>query len=291
VNSLIFICRNFLENFFLIINKSNLKNTKMMKTCYFFLMLMLATMQVGYSQNYVQNGNFAATTTDEITGLVLPTGWDLEGNAFLNGERILNLVTSWLPDGATEGTRVLDLWRGTDDPYQIKLTQTITGLPDGIYSLSATAALGGENVFSLYAKIANEEETTPMPESGDYEKKEMNNIQIAGGTVIVGFTANSSSGSDWFDITNFELVKTGDITSIEKLRPSDVSVVITGNLITVTSDEPVLSVKLYSIDGKLLYSNHSQEEKISIFIPQQKGVCILHIKQTSGSETRKIIIK
>lgn len=260
-----------------------------MKTSYFFLMLMLAAMQVSYSQNYVQNGNFAETTTDETTGLVLPTGWDLEGNAFLNGERFLSLVTSWLPDGAPEGTRVLDLWRETDDPYQIKLTQTVNGLPDGIYSLSATAALGGENVFSLYAKVADMEETIPMPESGDFAKKEMNNIQIASGTAIVGFTANSSSASDWFDITNFELVKTGDLTSIDKLRPSDVSVVITENLITVTSDEPVLSVKLYSIDGKLLYSNHSQEREISIFTPRQKGVCILHIEQTSGSEIRKII--
>ncbi|MDR1119362.1 MAG: T9SS type A sorting domain-containing protein [Dysgonamonadaceae bacterium] len=263
-----------------------------MKTRCFLLMLMLAAMQVSYSQNYVQNGNFAETTTDEVTGLVLPAGWDLEGNAFLNDERILNLVTSWLPDGAAEGTRVLDLWRGTDDPYQIKLTQTVTGLPDGIYSLSATAALGGENVFSLYAKVADTEETTPMPESGDYERKEMNSIQIAGGKAIVGFTANSTSSSNWFDITDFELVKTGNLTSINKLRPSGVSVAVTGNLITVASDEPVLSVKLYSIDGKMLYSNHSPEGEISIFTaPQQKGVCILHIEQTSGTETGKIIIR
>jgi hypothetical protein len=263
-----------------------------MKTRYFFLMLMLAAMQGGYSQNYVQNGNFAETVTDETTGLVLPAGWDLDGSAFLNGERILSLVTSWLPDGAVEGTQVLDLWRGTDEAYSLKLTQTVSGLPDGVYSLSAVAALGGENSFSLYAKVGDDnEETVAMAESGVYEKKEMDNIQITGGTAIVGFTANSSAASDWFDITNFELVKTGGLTAIDSLEPSDVLVVISENRITVVSDEPVLSAALYSIDGKMIEANHSQGKEISLFTPPQKGVCILHVKQASGTETGKIIIK
>jgi hypothetical protein len=264
-----------------------------MKNVLCFLAMMLLAVTNVCAQNYVQNGNFAETTTDETTGLVLPTGWDLEGNAFLNGERILNLVTSWLPDGAVEGTRVLDLWRGTDDPYQIKLTQTINGLPDGIYSLSATAALGGENVFSLYAKVADVEETTPMPPSGDYAKKEMNNIRITGGTAIVGFTASSSSSADWFDITGFELVKTGNLpTSIDKISSADVlSVVIDGNLITVASEEPILSATLYSIDGRMLYANHSSKKVISFAAPQREGICILQVKQAAGTDTRKIRIR
>lgn len=221
----------FFGEFFLLTNMLNFKITKVMKTHYPFLMLMLAATQVAYSQqSYVQNGNFAETVTDETTGLTLPSGWDLEGNAFLNGERILNLVTSWLPDGAADGTKALDLWREGNEAYRLKLTQTISGLPDGIYSLSATAALGGENVFSLYAKVADKEETAPMPESGDYEKKEMSNIQITGGTAIVGFTANSSSSSDWFDITNFELVKTG-----EPEAPQTFEVSVSATNVTVTS--------------------------------------------------------
>jgi hypothetical protein len=260
----------------------------------FFLVWMLAAMQAGYSQNnYVQNGNFAETVTDETTGLVLPAGWDLEGNAFLNdGTRILNLVTSWLPDGAVEGTRALDLWRGTDELYQIKLTQTIHDLPDGIYTLSAVAALGGANSFSFYAKVGDDnEETVAMVESGVYEKKEMNNIRITGGTAAVGFTANSSAASDWFDITHFELVRTGDVTSIGKIYSSEVSVTVKGNWITVTSGESVLSVKVYSIDGKLLSSNHLQGKKISVPAPQQEGVYILHIQQASGSRTGKITVR
>jgi hypothetical protein len=254
---------------------------------------MLAAMQVSYSQNYVQNGNFAEFTVDEVTGLKLPVNLVLYGSAFFEDVTlILALVTSWIPDGSAEGTRTLDLWRGTDENYQLKLTQTISGLPDGTYTLSAIAALGGANSYSLYAKVGdNEAATILMSESGDFEKKEFANIQVTGGTATIGFTANSSSKDDWFDITNFELVKTDGTTAIEKLKSSGVSVVITENLITVTSDEPVLSVKLYSIDGKMLYSNHSQEEGISIFTPQQKGICILHIEQTSGSEIRKIIIR
>jgi hypothetical protein len=182
-----------------------------MKNALFLAMTLLAVTNV-FAQNYVQNGNFVKTTTDEITSLVLPAGWNLEGKAFLNDKTwILKLVTSWLPTGAIEGTHVLNLWRETNEPYQLKLTQTINGLPDGVYTLSATAAFGGENVFSLYAKIGENETTVPMPESSAYEKKEMNNIQITGGTAIVGFTANSSSSTDWFDITGFELVKTGNL--------------------------------------------------------------------------------
>jgi hypothetical protein len=232
------------------------------------------------------------TTADETTGLVLPTGWDLDGKAFLeDGTWILNLVTSWLPGGAVEGTHALDLWRETDESYQLKLTQTINDLPDGIYTLSATAAFGGTDAL-LYAKIAGNEETTPMSPSGDYENKEMNNIQITGGTAIIGFSASSSSSSDWFDITGFELVKTDDLpTSIDKISPSGVSVVMAGNRLMVVSEEPVLSATLYSIDGKAFYSNCSQGKEISFAAPQGEGVCILHLKRASGTDTRKIIIR
>jgi hypothetical protein len=208
-------------------------------------MLMLVTTHVAYSQqNYVQNGNFAETATDNVTGLTLPVSWVLEGNAFLNGTKILNLITKWLPSGAVEGTQALDLWRETDEAYQLKLTQTIAELPDGIYSLSAVAALGGENVFSLYAKIAETEETTPMSESGDYEKKELNNIRITGGTAVIGFTAKSSSSSDWFDITNFELVKTGEIETPETPRTFEVSV----SAANVTLTSPA-GASPYSVDS------------------------------------------
>jgi hypothetical protein len=261
-----------------------------MKTHYLFFTLMLVTVQVAYSQNYVQNGNFAETTTDELTGLTLPVGWNLDGSAFLSdGTKILNLVTSWLPDGATDGTRALDLWRGTDEPYQLKLTQTISELPDGIYSLSAMAALGGENVFSLYAKIAENERTTPMPESGDYEKKEMNSIQITDGVAIIGFTANSTSSANWFDITNFELVRTGDLTSINNMPLRKLSVFTNDQSVRIASDELILSVGLISMDGKKLYSSKPVGKEITFSVPQS-GVYILQICQTSGTQVKKIVI-
>jgi hypothetical protein len=262
-----------------------------MKNVLLLAMTLLAVTNV-FAQNYVQNGNFVETTTDETTGLVLPTGWDLDGNAFLeDGTWILNLVTSWLPGGAVDGAHALDLWRGTDEPYQLKLTQTINGLPDGVYTLSATAAFGGTDAL-LYVKIAGNEETAPMSPGGDYEKKEMSNIQITGGTAIIGFTASSSSSADWFDITGFELVKTGNLpTSIDRILPSGVSVVIAGNLIRVASEEPVLSVKLYSAEGKMIYSDCSQGREISFAVPQREGICILQVKQAAGTDTRKIRIR
>jgi hypothetical protein len=261
-----------------------------MKTRYFFLMFILAASTVAYSQNQVQNGNFAETTIDETTGLVLPLHWSLDGKALLDdGTFILNLQTKWLPEGAVGGTRALDLWRETDEAYQLKLTQTVTGLSDGVYSLSADAAFGGENVFALYAKVGETETTVFMTESGDFEKKELNNIQVTGGTAIVGFTANSSSAANWFDITNFELVRTGDLTSINKISSQKFAATVTGKSIRVVSEEPILSTRLISIDGKTVYSERSAEKEAT-FSVSQSGVYILQVKHTSGVQTRKIIV-
>jgi hypothetical protein len=258
---------------------------------YLFIVLMLSAITTGFSQNYVQNGNFAETTTDLTTGVIIPTDWTLTGKATLDdGVWILNLQTKWLPDGAVEGDRAIDLWRETDEPYQLKLTQTITSLPDGIYSLSAVAALGGEDVFALYAKIGDDVMTIPMPESGNYEKKELNGIQVTGGSGIVGFTANSTSSANWFDITNFEFVKTGDLTSINKVSPKELSVITTGKSIRVTSGEPVLSASLISIDGKVSSAEKFAEKEISFSVPQS-GIYILQVKQTSGVQVRKIAVR
>jgi hypothetical protein len=261
-----------------------------MKNLLFSLAIMLLAITNIEAQNYVQNGNFAEAATDESTGLNLPDHWTLEGKALLDdGTKILNLVTSWLPAGSAEGTQALDLWRATDEPYQLKLWQEITGLPDGIYSLSAIAALGGENVFSLFAKVSDDEKTEAMNESGNFEKKELNNVRVTGGSAIIGFTANSSSSSNWFDITNFEFVKTGDLTSMHKISGNELSITVTEKSIRVLSDELVHSANLISIDGKLLYSKAGTGKEV-IFSDLQAGIYILQINHASGVQTKKILI-
>ncbi|KAA6327357.1 hypothetical protein EZS27_023645 [termite gut metagenome] len=142
-----------------------------------------------------------------------------------------------------------------------------------MYSLSVIAALGGENVFTMYAKVGTEEQTTSMLESGDFEKKGLNNIRITEGTAIVGFTVNSSS-ANWSDITNFELIKTENITSINKVSSSNLFVNIRGKAVSVISNEPVLLVCLSSINGKMLHVEKSVEKEVAFFL-SQSGVYIL----------------
>jgi hypothetical protein len=125
----------------------------------------------------------------------------------------------------------------------------------------------------MYAKVGTEEQTTSMLESGDFEKKGLNNIRITEGIAIVGFTVNSSS-ANWFDITNFELIKTENITSINKVSSSNLFVNIRGKAVSVISNEPVLLVCLSSINGKMLHVEKSVEKEVA-FSLSQSGVYIL----------------
>jgi len=85
--------------------------------------------------NLVTNPGFEAATT--------LTGWTVDGTAA--AAKVDNSAGN-----AHSGTRSLNYWYGSDYAYTI--SQTITGLPDGYYTLKAKAAGGGgETTLKLFA--------------------------------------------------------------------------------------------------------------------------------------------
>jgi hypothetical protein len=184
----------------------------------FFLLLLTATTEGFSQQNHVLNGNFSQTIIDSTYNLPVPADWTLTGKAKTDdGSWIFNLDTTWLPPGADKAVKFSG---EITEPFQLELKQTVSGLSKGLYRLSAEAAFSEPNVFFLYAETGGNVMTSYMLPSNSYESKILNYIPVSDGICTVGFTANSD-GRDWFYISNFSLIRIGDI-------PSD-SIVVSGS--------------------------------------------------------------
>lgn len=147
-------------------------------------------------QNMVTNPGFE---TDGYTNT--PTGWNV-----------------WLADGVstetvrTEGTAFdgdykLTFWNDSD--YGCSVYQTITGLENGTYTLSAWVMTNAEqDINQLYVKNYGGDEldqTLPVSDTG-WNKVVIDDIQVTNGQCEIG-VYSIANGGDWCNIDNVMLRK------------------------------------------------------------------------------------
>jgi arabinogalactan endo-1,4-beta-galactosidase len=136
---------------------------------------------VSYVRNYVTNAGFE---TGDLTG------WTVEGDtAAVN---ISNEAQNLYQD-----VYALHYWLGK--PFQITLSQTITGLAEGKYSLSLwIQGGGGEKVLQLFAKdCGGETKTLDIINTGwqQWTNPTIKGIPVMNGTCTIGLTLDSDAGS------------------------------------------------------------------------------------------------
>lgn len=147
-------------------------------------------------QNLVTNPGFEA---DGYTNS--PTGWNVWLDDGVNGETIKT------EGNAFDGNYKLSFWN--ESAYGCSIYQTVTGLENGTYTLSAWVMTNADQtVNQLYVKNYGGEEmnqTLPVSDLG-WNKVVIDNIQVTNGQCELGIYS-IANGGDWCNIDNVMLRK------------------------------------------------------------------------------------
>ena len=147
-------------------------------------------------QNLVTNPGF------EIDGYTnSPTGWNVWLDDGVNGETVKTEGNGF------DGNYKLSFWN--ESAYGCSIYQTVTGLENGTYTLSAWVMTNAnQTVNQLYVKNYGGEEmnqTSPVSDLG-WNKAVTDTIQITNGHCEVGIYS-IANGGDWCNIDNVMLRK------------------------------------------------------------------------------------
>lgn len=147
-------------------------------------------------QNLVTNPGF------EIDGYTnSPTGWNVWLDDGVNGETVKTEGNGF------DGNYKLSFWN--ESAYGCSIYQTVTGLENGTYTLSAWVMTNAnQTVNQLYVKnYGGEEMNQTLPVSDlDWNKVVIDNIQITNGQCELGIYS-IANGGDWCNIDNVMLRK------------------------------------------------------------------------------------
>jgi Glycosyl hydrolases family 43 len=154
------------------------------------------TWAVGPGNNYALNPSFEA---DRVT-ITQPAGW----------------VTSTSSAGTTPYTNVTDAhsgrwkWRLTDTTsYEASIAQTLTGLPNGTYTLSAwMQSSGGQSVAQLFARNfgATEKDASVNSAIAAWKQVSVPGIVVSNGTCQIG-AQTTANANQWLDLDDVVFVK------------------------------------------------------------------------------------
>ena len=155
---------------------------------------------VGPGNNYALNPSFEA---DRVQ-MTQPAGWT---------------TSTTTGGGATPYTNVGGghtgrwKWRLTDTTaYQAKIAQTMTGLPNGTYTLSAwVQSSGGQSIARLFASNggASEQDAAVNAAIPSWKQVTIGGIAVTNGTCQIGLYTTASA-NQWVDLDDVSLVKTPD---------------------------------------------------------------------------------
>jgi hypothetical protein len=149
------------------------------------------TWAVGPGNNYALNPSFEA---DRVT-MAQPAGWTTTGTASSNAS-----------GGHTGNWK----WRlSATAAYQSSITQSVTGLPDGTYTLDAwVESSGGQSVAQLFARGFGETEkdaslASPIP---NWSHVSIPGIVVTNGSCQIG-VQTTASANQWINVDDFTLLK------------------------------------------------------------------------------------
>lgn len=162
------------------------------------------------------------TDSSEIT--VVPSTSLIQNPGFEDG------LNSWAITGDTDavnsdvdahsGALTLHYW--SPKAAEFTVSQTITGLENGLYKLSAWVSGGGEEESSeIFAGTRKQEFTNTGWRQ--WSNPTIDNIEVTDGTLTVGAHLKFSGGQ-WGNIDDFKLVKKGDVTSPDPVTTRNLTV-------------------------------------------------------------------
>jgi hypothetical protein len=149
------------------------------------------TWSVGPGNNYALNPSFEA---DRVS-IAEPEGWVSGGTASANA-----------PGGHTGNWK----WRlSSTTAYQSNLTQSVTGLPEGTYTLAAwVESSGGQSIAQLFAKGFGGAEIDASASSAiaSWSHLSIPGIVVTNGTCQIG-VQTTATATQWLNVDDFTLIK------------------------------------------------------------------------------------
>lgn len=124
---------------------------------------------------------------------------------------------------AAAGARAASFW--LDSAYSFTLSQTLTGLPSGVYEVSATTQggdSGAGDTLSLSAKTITGTATAPLERAGwqEFRTGTIGKVVVgADGRLVVAALGSLSAGA-WGTIDQFRVVKVGDAPDAARQAPA-----------------------------------------------------------------------
>jgi hypothetical protein len=109
-----------------------------------------------------------------------------------------------------------------DTNYKVSTSQTLSGLDNGYYTLTAWAQSGGgQKAAYLYAQNnGSSEARAAVPVASEWKKVYLRGVQVTNGELTIGVHSDALAGN-WLNVDHFELVK--DDQPYRLLKGGDVS--------------------------------------------------------------------
>lgn len=144
--------------------------------------------------NYVDNGSF------EASGSGSTSGWTVATTASTS------TTGNWGSGG--ENSYCMKLWDA--NAYTGTLSQQITSLPDGIYTLEGVIKGGKANTVKMYAGSTTGEAITL---TDSFSKVTLSGVKVTSGTLEIGFSYDMQADG-WINLDDVTLYKTRGLNTV-----------------------------------------------------------------------------
>jgi arabinogalactan endo-1,4-beta-galactosidase len=200
-----------------------------------------------------------------------------------------------LSNDRNSGLKALGYWKAT--PFELTVSQKITGLKNGVYSLSAWSQGASDSCKNqIFAENSNGNRlTADIKNTGwaIWSKTIINDIVVTDGTLTIGSYLNAPAGY-WGSYDDFELIQTS--TTIDE-KPIINSVVTTPASVTLTPGETKqLTATVDAGDGEdetVTWSSSDTNNKVTVdqsglvSVAEDAALGDYEIKAVSKADTSK----
>lgn len=128
------------------------------------------------------------------------------------------------------GAKAFNWWH--DAAFDLTVSQTLSGLPDGKYALTGySQGGGGEAISRLFAETGGVKQTADFHNSGylHWIETSIPAISVTSGSITIGFEISGAAGQ-WGSLDDITLMRVGDLdaapAAIEALQPVAVSTLL-----------------------------------------------------------------
>jgi hypothetical protein len=206
----------------------------------FIIIILLVLCEYLNAQNLVQNPYFTRNASSGADFWTVTNSPTFSVN-FRDAQ-------SWVPDAQT----YMAFYNA--NAYSATVTQTITGVPNGIYSLTCQTQgtnLPGHEMFVNGFGSAERAVVAPSPGSG-WATASITNITVTNGQITIGFRTGASPAGSYRNFTKAILIQTGTLpVSLTSYTASVKNNFIQLDWKTVSEQNNEYFTILKSLDGKL----------------------------------------